>query len=640
MQLPISMTSEPQTDQNQTVEFNAQDFLKNLTSEPGVYRMLNDKQEVIYVGKAKDLKKRVSSYFRKNVNSAKTRQLVSNICNVEITVTQTETEALILENNLIKQYLPKYNVLLRDDKSYPFILLTEHKHPRIMLHRGAHKKKGEYFGPYPSAGAVWESLRLMQKIFSVRQCDDTFYKARSRPCLQYQLKRCSAPCVGKVADEDYDKEVELAKLFLRGKSQDVITNLVASMETASAGLHFEQAAKFRDQIQVLRKIQEQQFVTGLSEELDVIGFHYQNGIAAIHVLFIREQKILGSKNYFPKIPQKTEAAEIMQSFILQFYLNAQARHKIPKEIILTDFSELDKVDAQEEGESGVIDVEALSKVISTTAEYKVVLKNISRGEKHRYLMLANKNAQIAVTTTLSSKTATKKRYELLNNFIELDNPIMRMECFDISHTSGQQTIGSCVVFNDEGPHKSEYRRYNIEGITPGDDYAAMDFALAKRYDKVTEEHKIPDVIFIDGGKGQLARAETYFADWKHNKQPMLIGVAKGTSRKPGLETLIFQGGIKEVSLPADSPALHLIQHIRDEAHRFAISGHRNKRAKVKNTSTLQQIDGIGPKRRQALLKYMGGLQGILSASVDELAKVPGISVQQAQNVFDSLHDKA
>ncbi|MFT5162351.1 MAG: excinuclease ABC subunit C [Alteromonadaceae bacterium] len=632
-----------------TCEFNAQEFLKNLTSEPGVYRMLNKDDEVIYVGKAKDLKKRVASYFRKNVPNAKTRQLVSFICNIEITVTQTETEALILENNLIKQYLPKYNVLLRDDKSYPFILLTEHKHPRIQLHRGKHSKKGEYFGPYPSAGAVWESLRLMQKIFSVRQCEDTFYKARSRPCLQYQLKRCSAPCVGKVSDEDYDKEVELAKLFLKGKSQDVISNLVEAMEEASIGLKFELAAKFRDQIQVMRKIQEQQFVTGMSEELDVIGFHYQNGIAAVHVLFIREQKILGSKNYFPKIPQKTAAAEIMQSFILQFYLNAQARHKIPKEIILADISDMDtpattvRDDTQQAElavESQSVDIGALSEAISTIAEYKVVIKNISRGEKHRYLMLANKNAQIAVTTTLSSKTATKKRYELLNGFIELDTPIMRMECFDISHTSGEQTIGSCVVFNDEGPHKSEYRRYNIEGITPGDDYAAMDFAIAKRYDKVTEEHKIPDVIFIDGGKGQLARAETYFADWPHAKQPMLIGVAKGTSRKPGLETLIFQGGMREVSLPADSPALHLIQHIRDEAHRFAISGHRNKRAKVKNTSTLQQISGIGPKRRQALLKYMGGLQGILNASVDELAKVPGISAQQAQNVFDSLHDKA
>jgi excinuclease ABC subunit C len=620
-----------------TTEFDPQTFLKNLTSGPGVYRMLNAEQVVIYVGKAKDLKKRVSSYFRKNITNGKTRQLVMHIDNIEITVTQTETEALILENNLIKQYMPKYNVLLRDDKSYPFILLTSHKHPRIQMHRGARKVKGEYFGPYPSAGAVYESLKLMQKIFTVRQCEDSFYKARSRPCLQYQLKRCSAPCVGKVDDDVYEKEVELAKLFLRGKSGDVINNLVTAMEMASNSLNFELAAKYRDQIQVLRKVQEQQYVSGLSDELDVVGFHYKNGIAAVHMLFIRDHKILGSKNFFPKIPKNSEATEIMQSFLLQYYLNDKARQKIPREIIIAD---LDKLEDQLPTENNVMELSALNEVLTQTAEHKVVLKTISRGEKLRYLMLANKNAKIAVTTMLSSKTATKKRYDLLNGFLEREEPIQRMECFDISHISGQQTIGSCVVFNDEGPHKSEYRRYNIEGITPGDDYAAMDFALAKRYDKVVEEHKIPDVIFIDGGKGQLARAETYFESWTHSKQPMLIGVAKGTSRKPGLETLVFEGGMKEVALPADSPALHLIQHIRDEAHRFAITAHRNKRSKVKNTSTLQQIEGIGPKRRQALLKYLGGLQGILNASVDELAKVPGISAQQAQNVFDSLHDKA
>lgn len=613
--------------------FDAKAFLKNLTSQPGVYRMLNTSGEVIYVGKAKDLKKRVSSYFRKNVSGEKTKALVKQIADVEITATQTETEALILENNLIKEFLPKYNVLLRDDKSYPFILVTNHQHPRIQLHRGAKKTPGEYFGPYPSAGAVWESLKLMQKIFSVRQCEDSFYKARTRPCLQYQLKRCSAPCVGKISDADYDKEVALVKLFLKGKSKEVIDSLVSSMEGASEQLEFERAAKYRDQIQVLNKVQEQQYVSGVSDELDVVGFHYQNGIAAVHMLFIREQKILGSKNFFPKLPKNSQSSEIMQSFLLQYYLNLETRAKIPKEIVI---AAIDESEQEEEAMS----LSALSEALSKIAQYKVLVKNISRGEKLRYLNLANKNAQIAVTTTLSSKTATKKRYDLLNGFLQRETPIMRMECFDISHTSGQQTIGSCVVFNEEGPHKSEYRRYNIEGITPGDDYAAMDFALAKRYDKVAEEHKIPDVIFIDGGKGQLARAEDYFDRWTHAKVPMLIGVAKGTSRKPGLETLILNGGMKEVSLPADSPALHLIQHIRDEAHRFAITGHRNKRAKVKNTSTLEHIEGIGPKRRQSLLKYLGGLQGVLAASVEELAKVPGISAAQAQNVFDSLHDKA
>lgn len=614
--------------------FDAKAFLKHLTHQPGVYRMMSADGVVIYVGKAKDLKKRVSSYFRQNLSSEKTKALVKHIANIEITATETETEALILENNLIKEFLPKYNVLLRDDKSYPFILVTDHKHPRIQLHRGAKKHPGEYFGPYPSAGAVWESLKLMQKIFSVRQCEDSFYKARTRPCLQYQLKRCSAPCVGKVSDAQYDKEVALVKLFLKGKSKEVIDNLVAMMEQASEQLAFESAARYRDQIQVLRKVQEQQYVSGVTDELDVVGFDYQNGVAAVHMLFIREQKILGSKNFFPKLPKNAESVEIMQSFLLQYYLGGQSSKKIPKEIIVADFDSL--IGDSEEA----LDVETLSAALSETTGRKTMVKTISRGEKLRYLNLANKNAKIAVTSTLSSKTAVKKRYALLNGFLERDEPILRMECFDISHTSGQQTIGSCVVFNDEGPHKSEYRRYNIEGITPGDDYAAMDFALAKRYDKVSQEHKIPDVLFIDGGKGQLARAESYFENWPHSKMPMLIGVAKGTSRKPGLETLIMHGGMKEVSLPADSPALHLIQHIRDEAHRFAITGHRNKRAKVKNTSTLEQIEGIGPKRRQSLLKYLGGLQGVLSASVDELAKVPGISAQQAQNVFDSLHDKA
>ncbi len=614
--------------------FDHQAFLKHLTNQSGVYRMLSNDGEVIYVGKAKDLKKRVSSYFRKNVGSEKTRALVRQIADIEITATQTETEALILENNLIKQYMPRYNVLLRDDKSYPYILVTAHKHPRIQLHRGAKKVAGEYFGPYPSAGAVWESLKLMQKIFSVRQCEDSFYKARSRPCLQYQLKRCSAPCVAKVSDEDYGKEVELVKMFLKGKSKEVIDKLVEAMENASNNLAFEQAAKFRDQIQVLRKVQEQQYVSGVSDELDVVGFHYQNGIAAVHMLFIREQKILGSKNFFPKLPKNTDSVEIMQSFLLQYYLGGESNRKIPKEIIVAD------VEATYGKGEEALDFDSLSALLSETSGRKVSVKTISRGEKQRYLMLADKNAKIAVSSMLSSKTAIKKRYELLNGFLQRDEPIGRMECFDISHTFGEQTIGSCVVFNEEGPHKSEYRRYNIEGITPGDDYAAMDFALAKRYDKVSDDHKIPDVIFIDGGKGQLARAESYFEHWRHDKMPMLIGVAKGTSRKPGLETLIMHGGMKEVALPADSPALHLIQHIRDEAHRFAISGHRNKRAKVKNTSTLEQIEGIGPKRRQALLKYLGGLQGVLNASVEELSKVPGISAAQAQNVFDSLHDKA
>ncbi|WP_199611608.1 excinuclease ABC subunit UvrC [Flocculibacter collagenilyticus] len=608
-----------------TSKFDANHFLSKLTEQPGVYRMYNTAEEVIYVGKAKNLKKRLSSYFRGTITNAKTRTLVSHIANIEITVTHTESEALILENNLIKKYLPKYNVLLRDDKSYPFILITDHKHPKIGLHRGARKVKGDYFGPYPSSGAVWESLRLMQKIFPIRQCEDNFYKSRTRPCLQYQLKRCSGPCVDKISVDDYQEQVNLAKLFLNGKNKTVIAALVKKMEKASSELAFEQAASYRDQISVLRKVQEQQYVSGDVPELDVIGFHYENGVAAIHVLFIRDHKVLGSKNYFPKIPKSSDTEEVLTAFILQFYMNGYGGQAMPKEITLPF----------------AIDEQAgLQGALSEIAQRKVKLKTISRGEKLRYLSLANKNASIAVKTKLVEKGAVAQRYKELNEYLNLDNTISRMECFDISHTSGQQTIASCVVFNDQGPFKQEYRRYNVEGITPGDDYAAMRFALAKRYDKVKDETKIPDVIFIDGGKGQLTQAEEYFESWSHNKFPMLIGVAKGTSRKPGLETLIFNGGSKEVSLPSDSLALHLIQHIRDEAHRFAITGHRNKRAKVKATSPLESIQGVGPKRRQALLKYLGGQQGITSASIDELAKVPGISKELAENIFHTLHDKS
>lgn len=603
--------------------FDIANFLKNLPKQPGVYRMLNKDSEVIYVGKAKVLKNRVTSYFRGNNHTPKTQALVANIHSIEITVTVSETEALILENNLIKQYQPRYNVLLRDDKSYPYLLLTDHRHPRITIHRGARKRKGEYFGPFPSGAAVAESLRLMQKIFPVRQCEDSFYSARSRPCLQYQLKRCSAPCVAKVSDVEYQDQVQYVRMFLQGKSQDVLTKLVGQMEQASAELAFERAAQLRDQISALRKVQEQQFVSGSVEELDIIGFDMRNGVAAVHVLFVREHKVLGSKNYFPKIPRNAEPNEVISAFITQFYFNQTYGQRIPKQILcsvpLEDRSDLNQVLTQLSGR-------------------KVEIKTASRGERQKYQHLADKNASIAVTGKLVDRQSNSQRYQLLQDVLQLEHPIQRMECFDISHTLGEQTVASCVVFNHEGPNKSEYRRYNVEGITPGDDYAAMSFALNKRYAKLKDDDKVPDVIFIDGGKGQLARAEQFFADWSLNKMPLLVGIAKGEGRKPGLETLIFQGGMREENLPADSLALHLIQHIRDEAHRFAITGHRAKRGKVRTTSQLEQIEGIGAKRRQALLTYFGGLQGIKDATVSELQKTPGISKANAQKIYDAFHE--
>jgi excinuclease ABC subunit C len=602
--------------------FDAKAFLATVPQQPGVYRMLNQQEVVIYVGKAKDLKKRLSSYFRINVPGVKTRALVSQIASVELIVTHSETEALILENNLIKQFMPKYNVLLRDDKSYPFILLTDHKHPRLTSHRGPRKNPGQYFGPYPSAGAVWESLKLLQKIFPVRQCEDGFYRARTRPCLQYQLKLCSAPCVGKISDEAYAEQVRLTRLFLAGKNQLVIDDLVSHMDKASQNLEFEQAAQLRDQIAALRKVQEQQTVSGDQDEMDVIGFHYSHGVAAVHVLFVRDRKILGSKTYHPKIPQGTDPEDVLPAFLLQFYLNGISGQAIPRDIVLGQ--ELD-------------DADAIAEAIGRLAERKVNLLAVKRGEKARYLSLAEKNAKTACDSKLSFGLQMAVRYQQLKQLLKLTD-IQRMECFDISHTMGQQTIASCVVFNGEGPDKSEYRRFNVEGITPGDDYAAMQFAMNKRYGKLQDESRVPDIVLIDGGLGQLNQAVSFFQGFQLQKKPLLLGVAKGTSRKPGLETLILPGG-KEMSLPPDAPALHLIQQIRDEAHRYAITGHRNKRGKKLLQSPLENIAGIGEKRRQALLQYLGGLQGVMKATVQELATVPGISKAQAEVIYSACHNK-
>ncbi|MGO2011645.1 excinuclease ABC subunit UvrC [Pseudoalteromonas sp.] len=605
-------------------EFDSAHFLKTLSSEPGVYRMLDSESQVIYVGKAKNLKKRVASYFRGNITDSKTRVLVSNIEAIEVTLTNTETEALLLENNLIKKYKPRYNILLRDDKSYPYILLTAHKHPRLSFHRGSRKTKGEYFGPFPSAGAVSESLRLMQKIFPVRQCEDAYYRARSRPCLQYQLKRCSAPCVNKVTDEAYSEQVDYVRKFLMGKSQEVISDLITKMEDASNALQFEAAAKVRDQIMLLRKMQEQQSISGSHAEMDVVGFAHLNGLNAIHLLMIRDHKVLGSKTYFPKVPKDSSEQEILTSFLGQYYLATGATGRIAKEVILPF----------ETNEN-----EVLSAALSSISERKVSLKVVTRGERAQYLKLATKNALNSINVKQSAQDSINKRYAQLKETLRLDD-INRMECFDISHTMGENTVASCVVFDSQGPSNKEYRRYNVTGITGGDDYAAMEFALNKRYNKLVDEEKIPDVIFIDGGKGQLGRAEQYFETWSHTKVPLLVGVAKGTSRKPGLETLLIDGGRKTIPLDSDAPALHLIQHIRDESHRFAIAGHRNKRQKQRTQSLLEEIGGVGQKRRQVLLKYLGGMQGVKAANIKQLKQVPGISPDMAEKIFNHLHDKA
>lgn len=604
--------------------FDAPAFLKTVTSQPGVYRMYDLTGTVIYVGKAKDLKKRLASYFRTQVSSRKTETLVKNIAQIDVTVTHTETEALLLEHNYIKLYQPRYNVLLRDDKSYPLIFLSADSHPRLTVHRGAKHAKGEYFGPFPNSYAVRETLALLQKLFPVRQCDNSVYRNRSRPCLQYQIGRCLGPCVaGLVSEEDYRQQVDYVRLFLSGKDQQVLHQLIARMENASKLLNFEEAARIRDQIQAVRRVTEKQFVSGDSDDLDVIGVAFDAGMACVHVLFIRQGKVLGSRSYFPKVPGGTELSEVVQTFVGQFYLQGSQARTLPSEILL-DFTLPEK--------------DLLASSLSELAGRKIQIQSKPRGDRARYLKLARTNASTALVTKLSQQSTIHQRLAELAKTLNLTE-INRMECFDISHTMGEQTVASCVVFDSNGPLRSEYRRYNITDITPGDDYAAMAQVLKRRYGKALEESKIPDVIFIDGGKGQLGMAIDVFnslnVTWDKHK-PLLIGIAKGSDRKAGLETLFFVPEGEGISLPSDSPALHVIQHIRDDSHNHAITGHRQKRAKVKNTSALELIDGVGPKRRQVLLKYMGGLQPLLNASVEEIAKVPGISQALAEKIYNAL----
>ncbi|KML66550.1 excinuclease ABC subunit UvrC [Pectobacterium peruviense] len=604
--------------------FDASAFLKTVTSQPGVYRMYDAGNTVIYVGKAKDLKKRLASYFRSHVASRKTEALVKSIKHIDVTITHTETEALLLEHNYIKLYQPRYNVLLRDDKSYPMIFLSGDAHPRLTVHRGAKHAKGEYFGPFPNGNAVRETLILLQKLFPIRQCENSVYRNRSRPCLQYQIGRCLGPCVsGLVSEEDYQQQVEYVRLFLSGKDQQVLNQLISRMESASRDLRFEDAGRIRDQIQAVRRVTEKQFVSGDGDDLDVISVAFDAGMACVYVLFIRQGKVLGSRSYFPKVPGGTELGEVVQTFVGQFYLQGSLGRTLPTEILL-DFTLPDK--------------DLLTESLTAVAGRKVQIQTKPRGDRARYLKLARTNAATALVTKLSQQSTIHQRLAALANVLQLPE-IHRMECFDISHTMGEQTVASCVVFDANGPLRSEYRRYNISGITPGDDYAAMAQVLQRRYGKALDDSKIPDVIVIDGGKGQLGQAQAVFdslqVSWDKNK-PLLLGVAKGSDRKAGLETLFFEATGEGMALPADSPALHVIQHIRDDSHDHAIGGHRKKRAKVKNTSTLELIEGVGPKRRQTLLKYMGGLQPLMNASIEEIANVPGISHALAEKIFHAL----
>ena len=599
--------------------FDAKAFLKTLTPRPGVYQMHNGEGEVLYVGKAGNLKKRVSSYFSRSAQTAKTRSLVSQIKSVQVTVTRSETEALLLENNLIKNLKPRYNILLRDDKSYPYIYLSGHPDfPRLGFHRGAQRGKGQYFGPYPSAGAVRDSLNLLQKVFPVRQCEDSFFSNRSRPCLQYQIKRCTAPCVGLVDRETYQEDVRHAVMFLGGKSSQVVDELVTRMETAAAALNFERAAHYRDQIGKLRRVQEKQYVSGETGDIDVVAVAAKSGVGCIQVFYVRGGLLLGNKPFFPSHTQDESETEILNAFLPQYYLGKD----VPAEILVNQ---------------PLPEIDLLEQALAAQAGRRVTITSRVKGERARWLEMALTNAQESLAGKLASKAGMRSRMVALQEALGLEQPPSRMECFDISHSMGEATVASCVVFNEEGALKSDYRRFNIENITPGDDYAAMHQALLRRYTRLKNgEGKLPDILFIDGGKGQLSEAEKVLEELQLSGVT-LVGIAKGPDRKPGLETLFLSGSNSAIILPRDSAALLLIQQIRDEAHRFAISGHRQRRDKTRSGSQLEKIPGLGPKRRRSLLSQFGGMSEVARAGVEDLASVEGISRQLAQRIYDNFH---
>ncbi len=600
--------------------FEVKPFLRSLTHRPGVYLMLNARHKVIYVGKARDLKKRVSSYFNRTQDVAKTAAMMEQVARVEVTVANTEAEALILEYSLIKRHKPRYNVLLRDDKSYPYIYAsTDTRFPRLKFHRGARRGKGRYFGPYPSTRAVRTTLKELEKLFLIRNCTDSFFSNRTRPCLQYQIKRCTAPCVGLITEQQYCEDIDTAIQFLDGKNKTVVDTFVARMEQAAAAQDYEQAARFRDQISRLKEIEARQLVKRSdNKDLDILGFASNGAIHCVTILFIRNGSLIGSRDHFPRLPGETDRQKILNAFVAQYYLGRDA----PAEIII----ELD-----------IDDAELLQHTLTERAGHKVVIRSRVRGDRARWLQMARTNAEQGLTLKAASNATIRRQFAALAEVLGLEDAPQRLECFDVSHTSGEATVASCVVFNTAGPMKSDYRRFNLSPAAAGDDYGAMRDALRRRYERVKKgEVPMPDVLFVDGGKGQLAEAMTILAelelDWL-----TVVAVAKGRARRSGAERLFRPGSDKPLELPADSPALLLIQQIRDEAHRFAITGHRQRRAKARTTSRLEQIPGLGPKKRRELLRQFGGLQGVMGAGVDDLVQVHGISRALAETIYNDLH---
>jgi len=604
--------------------FDAAAFLETLPRSPGVYRMIHADGSVLYVGKARSLRSRVASYFRDPGQlEPKTRALMSHTRSVEVTTTHTETEALLLESNLIKEHRPRYNIVLRDDKSFPYIYIsTDQRFPRLAFHRGPRRGSGRYFGPYPSAGATRETLNLLQKLFLVRQCEDSFFRNRSRPCLQHQIKRCTAPCVGLVEERTYAEDVRHAVMFLEGKSEEMIGELVARMEKASADLQFELAARYRDQIASLRRVQERQYVSGARGDIDVLAACSAEGVGVVQVFYIRDGKNLGNKTFLPRHAAGATPGELLEAFVAQHYLAGAGERPVPAEIVLSDAIEAAAL---------------LERVLAERAGRRVHLTHHVRGERARWIEMARSNAELAAAQALADRSSLRERFEALQEALGLDELPLRIECFDVSHTRGEAPVAACVVFGVEGALKSDYRRFNIAEVAAGDDYAAMRQALARRYTRVKkEEGKLPDVLLVDGGKGQLAHAAEMMEELQLG-EVRLVAVAKGAARRAGQETLFLSGRRGALILPADSPALHLIQQVRDEAHRFAITGHRARRTRARNASPLEQIPGIGVRRRQRLLSEFGGLQGIARAGVEDLARVKGISRSLARTIYESFH---
>jgi len=566
------------------------------------------------------LKRRVTSYFQgSRAHDAKTIAMVRTVAGIEVTVTRTEVEALMLEYNLIKEHRPRFNVMLRDDKSYPYILLeTSHRFPRLSFYRGPRTSKGRLFGPYPNAGSVRESLNQLHKLFQLRQCEDSYFENRSRPCMQHQIERCTAPCVGLISEEDYARDLEHAVLFLEGQSDVVTARLAERMEQASGGLQFERAAQYRDQLARLKNVQSQQLMARSSGDFDAVGMAEDHGIYCIAVMFFRGGRSLGTRSFFPKLVKGADDEEIIRAFLLQYYGGREA----PKEILVSHAAP---------------EAATLAELLSAQSSHKVAIKARVRGDRARFVEMAVTNARHSAELRYQSSASYERQLEELCEVLELDQPPTRLECFDVSHTAGEATVASCVVFGPEGPLKSDYRRFNVADVAPGDDYGAMTQVLTRRYARVQKgEVPMPDVLFIDGGPGQLARAIAVMQELGVSGA-RLVGVAKGQDRKPGRESLYLPDRTDPLRLPPSSPALHLIQQLRDEAHRFAITGHRARRQKARTRSPLEDIPGLGPKKRRELLKQFGGLQALTRAGIDDLQRVRGISRQLAEAIYERFH---